>query len=112
VCKALRVECRDSAEKSTRKYYGINKLYRHTLMKNAKYVRYKQWPLSESNTTRIPWGKPQISHKRGTKSGTVRARNLASHEIADADFRSLINGWPVLPPAVKAGILAMVRAIN
>jgi hypothetical protein len=75
-------------------------------------VQNEEWPLSGSNTTRIPSEKPQISGKRGTESGTVRARSLAAQETADPDFKLLRDAWPALPAAVKAGILAMVRAIN
>ena len=38
----------------------------------------------------------------------------AAHETAatalDVDLQSVIEQWPDLPPAVKAGIVAMVRA--
>jgi hypothetical protein len=30
--------------------------------------------------------------------------------IADADLRSIVDAWPTLPDALKAGIVAMVRA--
>jgi hypothetical protein len=36
----------------------------------------------------------------------------AADEIADPDFRLLRDTWPTLPAAVKAGILAMVRAVK
>jgi hypothetical protein len=57
-------------------------------------------------------GKPQISPERGTESGTVDARQPATDEIIDQDFQSLHDAWPTLPAAVKAGILAMVRAVK
>ncbi len=30
--------------------------------------------------------------------------------IADADLRAVVEAWATLPPAVRAGILAMVKA--
>jgi hypothetical protein len=30
--------------------------------------------------------------------------------IADADLRTIVEAWPNIPPAMRAGILAMVKA--
>jgi len=48
------------------------------------------------------YGKTYISQSRGTDSGTVSP--------GDVDLARLIEAWPTLPSAVKAGITAMVEA--
>jgi hypothetical protein len=30
----------------------------------------------------------------------------------DPEFRDLVDAWPTLPAAIKAGIMAMVRAVG
>ena len=53
---------------------------------------------------------------RKTPGKTAYPDNCAAHETAaaalDVDLQSVIEHWPNLPPAVKAGIVAMVRASN
>src|SRR4051812_46221890 len=48
--------------------------------------------------------KQQVSGPRGAKSGAV------GHAIA-AEAAEVLKTWPLLPPAVRAGILAMIRAV-
>jgi len=43
---------------------------------------------------------------RGAKSGALRAN---STEI-DPKLATIINAWPMLPEAIRAGIVAMVKA--
>ena len=40
------------------------------------------------------------------------AVNAQQINIPDADLTMIIDAWPGLPDAIKAGILAMVRAAN
>ena len=46
--------------------------------------------------------------------GTCNTSNIPSNEIenqpADGDLRRLIDAWPALPDALRAGIVAMVEA--
>jgi hypothetical protein len=42
----------------------------------------------------------------GAKSGALTIENLA----IDPSLAALIDAWPTLPDAIRAGILAMVRA--
>ncbi len=44
----------------------------------------------------------------GAESGAVGDKGGPS----DPDLQRLIDAWPLLPEAVKAGILAMVRAVE
>ncbi len=61
-----------------------------------------KYPRQDSNTHGKCPEKPHLSSERGTKSGTV-GDDLAN--LVD-----LLKAWPDLPAAVRAGILAMVRA--
>ncbi len=51
-------------------------------------------------------GKTGISADAGADAGAVETRN--AHE--DPDLRAIIDAWPALSEAIKAGILAMVKA--
>jgi hypothetical protein len=35
---------------------------------------------------------------------------LSPPMVADADLRTVVEAWPNIPPAMRAGILAMVKA--
>lgn len=51
--------------------------------------------------------------QRGTESGTVpKSPMTASFSAADLppDLAELLNAWANLPPVIRGGILAMVRA--
>ena len=37
-------------------------------------------------------------------------KNPAETTFEDADLRAVVDAWPTLPDAVRAGIVAMVRA--
>ncbi len=47
---------------------------------------------------------PPVSQQGGTDSGTLAGENLPP------DLADVVNAWPTLPEAIKAGILAMVKA--
>ncbi|MCH7685408.1 MAG: hypothetical protein IH899_01785 [Planctomycetes bacterium] len=51
-------------------------------------------------------GNNVIQGQGGAESGAVGAQSA----LMDPDLRAVIEAWPELPDAVKAGILAMVRA--
>jgi hypothetical protein len=42
----------------------------------------------------------------GAESGAIEAREA----ILDPELTAVIDAWPVLPEAIRAGILAMIRA--
>jgi hypothetical protein len=46
--------------------------------------------------------KTQIATRSGAKSGACGAQNN--------DLGTVIEAWPTLPPALRAGIVAMVKA--
>jgi hypothetical protein len=53
------------------------------------------------------------SNDLGQSSGAGAAKSDASdrkNAATDPDLQSVVDAWPTLPDAVKAGILAMVRA--
>ncbi len=52
--------------------------------------------------------KPAISSQCGAESG---ARDVQDAEI-DPRLRAIVDAWPGLPEAIKAGISAMVRAAD
>jgi hypothetical protein len=51
---------------------------------------------------------PQVSDQGGAESGELCAEN----QPIDPNLTVIIEAWPTLPEAIKAGILAMVRAAN
>ena len=51
-------------------------------------------------------GKSPVPVQGGAESGAVGAQST----LVDADLRAIIEAWPELPDAVKAGILAMIHA--
>jgi len=51
-------------------------------------------------------GNPGVGNQSGAQSGAVAARESP----IDPEFAAVVNAWPALPEAIKAGILAMVRA--
>ena len=53
-------------------------------------------------------GKPAHSDNCAAAGAAVETAAAA----LDPDLQSVIEQWPDLPPAVKAGIVAMVRASN
>lgn len=51
-------------------------------------------------------GKPSILETRGTESGTV---GMSAPQLP-ADLAAVVAAWATLPPAIRAGIVAMVQA--
>jgi hypothetical protein len=48
----------------------------------------------------------------GAKSGAVEPSKRPARQAITPDVQILIDAWPALPADVKAGILAMVRALE
>lgn len=61
---------------------------------------------ARTRTTRETTGKTGPSGQSGADSGALDAREAP----LDADLAALVDVWPALPAAIKAGILAMIRA--
>jgi hypothetical protein len=63
---------------------------------------------------RFPAGKPHESKAGGSNSGNKGASfgdSPAGAPVpADPDLAAVTEAWPNLPPAVRAGIVAMVKA--
>ena len=63
-------------------------------------------------------GKSHYANQSGAESGALGAQSNANPVNAthcepkpiDSDLAAIIAAWPTLPEAMKAGILAMVRA--
>ncbi len=51
-------------------------------------------------------GNSTIANQSGAESGALDAQN----RLCDADLAEVVQTWPSLPKALRAGILAMVRA--
>ena len=45
-----------------------------------------------------------------SEGGEVDVSSTVSSSVQDGDLRALLNAWPTLPDAIKAGIVAMVAA--
>ena len=52
--------------------------------------------------------KSGFSESGGAKSGALGAQG----GVIDPELRAIIDAWPVLPDAIKVGILAMVRTAS
>jgi hypothetical protein len=50
------------------------------------------------------------SESGGAESGARGARDGGCNAPDDAELARLIDAWPTLPGAIRAGILAMVKA--
>ena len=50
-------------------------------------------------------GKTAVSDQSGAQCGALDAREAPF----DPDLAAVVDAWPALPQAIKAGILAMVR---
>jgi len=77
---------------------------------NLQEVKVGDTGLEQSSGSSI---KPHFPGQHGTESGTVgEAPMPASITSADLppDLAEILKVWPSLPPAIRAGILAMVRA--
>lgn len=55
-----------------------------------------------------PSGNPRVSDEGVTESVTIDAEKPT--ETIDPDLAAVMAAWPDLPPALRAGILAMVAA--
>ena len=53
-------------------------------------------------------GKTGVAAESGAESGALYAREAQN----DPPLRAIIDAWPGLPEAIKAGILAMVQAAS
>lgn len=69
-----------------------------------------QYPRQGSNTPANPLGKPQTGGERGTESGTPGDDSATIRQPHDPELAAVVTAWPHLPQAVRAGIVAMVRA--
>ena len=58
----------------------------------------------------IPRGNQQFSGPRGTESGTLGDDSADNRQPADPELAAVVECWPQLPAALRAGILAMVKA--
>jgi hypothetical protein len=61
-------------------------------------------PVSTTSLSANDLGKSAVSN--GAESGAVGAQNAP----IDPSLALIVNRWPTLPEAARAGILAMVRA--
>lgn len=62
---------------------------------------------------RFPAGVTPVSDSGGSKSGNTGAPSSGSPgpaAPADPDLAAVVAAWPDLPPALRAGVLALVRA--
>ena len=62
---------------------------------------------------RFPQGKPGVVLPAGNKSGNTGAQppeSATPATPADPDLSTVLAAWPNLPPAIRAGILALIQA--
>jgi hypothetical protein len=67
-----------------------------------------------------PAGNIHVSETGGSKSGNIpTCFGDCSHgdtpgvsTLADPDLAAVVTAWPDLPPAIRAGIVAMVRSTS
>ena len=68
---------------------------------------------------RVKGVEPDRNASNSTRNGQAIAAGAAKGAVdqcppmpADPDFRAVADAWPTLPAAIRAGILAMVKAAN
>ncbi len=63
--------------------------------------------------SRFPSGNAGVSESGGSKSGNIRPVSCAPTPPAkptDPELAAVVAAWPDLPPAIRAGVLALVKA--
>ena len=67
-----------------------------------------EWSRGESNSRP---GSREVSSDKGLGAvGKQGAAESAAVDEPDADLHALIEVWPTLPPAMRAGIMVMAKA--
>ena len=61
--------------------------------------------------TAVSSQRTQITETNSTPASTSDPIRRSEHPISD-DLRVVVDGWPMLPEAVQAGIVAMVKAAS
>ena len=59
--------------------------------------------------SRFPSGNEGVSKTDGSKSGN-NGRGFDPAMPADPELAAVVAAWPTLPPAIRAGVLALVAA--
>jgi hypothetical protein len=67
------------------------------------------WRRRESNP-RLGVRKTDVSHKVTKSAEDTLSLSLSRESSIDPDLAFILDRWAVLPAAIRAGILAMVRA--
>jgi hypothetical protein len=63
----------------------------------------------------FPAGKSEVAGSGGNKSGNTGARIGDSAGVAtpsDPELAAVVAAWPDLPPGIRAGVLALVKAVT
>ena len=66
-------------------------------------------PRGVEQSANLP-GKQQSGNGSGAESGALGAEMPAKAPPTDPDLQTIADAWPTLPAALKAGIVAMVKA--
>ena len=61
--------------------------------------------------TAVSSKRTQITETNSTPASTSDPIRRSEHPISD-DLRAVVDAWPMLPDAVRAGIVAMVKAAS
>lgn len=87
--------------------------FREPTRASAKRLQSGQVTPMGSELSRFPSGKPDVSKSGGSKSGNKgadRRSAMIPTRPTDAELAAVIAAWPNLPLAIRAGVLALVRA--
>lgn len=74
---------------------------------------FKKWAIQGPNTPPLLAEKPHVAGSGGSNSGNIPAPSGGSPDAptpADPDLSAVVAAWPDLPPAIRAGVLALVKA--
>lgn len=55
-------------------------------------------------------GETALSASRAAPGAAHDAENAAAADLQDPDLIAVVRAWPGLPPALRAGIVAMIAA--
>jgi len=73
-------------------------------------IPYAKYPRQDSNATQNPTGKTRKHKTGGAESGAPGDATATIHNPVPSDLRLVIDRWSTLPPAIRAAVLALVKA--
>jgi len=77
---------------------------------NASKKGRRKWAMRGSNPRPVSTENPPIDQRPGAESGAPDDATATIHNPVPSDLRLVIDRWATLPPAIRAAVLALVKA--